>query len=348
MMKRFFSILLPVMALNVCVVAGQPVERHGQLRVEGADLVDRNGQKVLLKGVSLGWHNWWPQYYNPAVVEYLCRSWRISVIRAAMGVDPAGGYLESPERSETLIRSVVDAAIANGIYVIIDWHSHAIYTEQAEDFFARMAQQYAGLPNIIYEIYNEPERKPWNEIKAYSVRMIEAIRRYDDRNLIIVGTPNWSQDVDAAADDPIEGYGNILYALHFYADTHKADIRNKALYAVEKGLPVFVSECSLSNALGDGELNKREFARWMKFLNRHTISFVMWGIYDKEESSAMLKPGAPADGNWPVSQLTEIGFYARRMVGGGTGITGIAPIICAVVLAGIIFVWVRKKNIQSF
>ena len=329
------------------VVSAQPVEKHGALRVEGAHMVDRSGQKVTLKGVSLGWHNWWPQYYNPAVVEYLSQSWHISVIRVAMGVEPAGGYLENPAKAEALIQTVIDAAIANGIYVIIDWHSHAIHTAEAEAFFSRMAQHYAGHPHIIYEIYNEPEHKPWQEIKAYSIRMIEAIRRYDDRNLIIVGTPNWSQDVDIVADDPIEGYDNILYALHFYAATHKADIRKKAAYAIGRGLPLFVSECSLANALGDGELDKKEFARWMKLLKANDISFVLWGLYDKAESSAMLKPDAPVDGNWPVSRLTEMGFYSRRIVGGGTGIAGIVSVIGIAFIAGVVFVLIRKRKIEE-
>ena len=122
----------------------RPVDKHGQLRVEGAHIIDSNDRKTALKGVSLGWHNWWPQYYNPSVVAYLSRNWHITVIRAAIGVEPDGGYLEIPDKSETHIKTVIDAAIANGIYVIIDWRSHDIYLEEAEAFFSRMAQQYAG------------------------------------------------------------------------------------------------------------------------------------------------------------------------------------------------------------
>src|SRR5690606_41644798 len=47
-------------------------------------------------------------------------------------------------------------------------------------------------------------------------------------NLIIVGTPTWSQDVDVASNDPITGYSNIAYTLHFYAGTHGQFLRDKA------------------------------------------------------------------------------------------------------------------------
>jgi len=341
-MKRFWVIVLLIFACDVCIASVRPVDKYGQLRAEGVHIVDQQGNRVALKGVSLGWHIWWPQFYNPAVVEYLSQNWHISVIRVAMGVEHAGGYLENPETSVALIKTVIDAAIANGIYVIIDWHSHDIYTEQAERFFTGMAQQYARYPNIIYEIFNEPERRSWVEIKAYSVRIIEAIRRYDSRNLIIVGTPNWSQDVDIVADNRIDGFDNIVYALHFYAATHRENIRDKAEYAIRKGIPLFVSECSPANAFGDGKLDKKGFSRWMKFLKNNDIGFVLWGLYDKPESSAMLKPGARFDGHWPVSQLSEMGYYARQFIKGGFNQTSIVLITCILLVSLIAFALVRK------
>ena len=342
-MNKTITIILLLIVYYVDSVGSTPVNTHGQLHVEGAHIVDQTGQKVALKGISLGWHNWWPQYYNPSVVKYLSLNWRISVIRAAMGVEPERGYLENPEQSVVLIKTVVDTAIENGIYVIVDWHSHAIYTEQAETFFSDIAQHYVDYPHIICEIFNEPVDMSWNEIKDYSIRLIEAIRRHDKHNLIIVGTPNWSQDVDFVADDPINGYGNIVYSLHFYAASHKDNIRNKAEYAVNKGLPLFVSECSPSNAFGDGLLDKKEFAKWLKFLEQNKIGFVLWGLYDKDESSAMLRYGANTDGKWPTSQLTEMGYYSRQIVGGGIGMIGIIFII-VVLLGG--FVFVLTGNIQ--
>ena len=137
-------------------------------------------------------------------------------------------------------------------------------------------------------------------------------------------------------------YTHIVYALHFYAATHQADIRNKAEKAIEKGLPLFVSECSPANAFGDGNLDKKEFSRWMKFLKRHRIGYVLWGLYDKEESSAMLKPDAQSEGNWPVSRLTEMGYFSQQMLGGGMGMTGIIPVIGVLFLGIIVFVLARK------
>jgi endoglucanase len=344
---KYLWAVLFVLACRFSAASERPVDRHGQLRVEGANIVDQNGEKTALRGVSLGWHVWWSQFYNPSAVEYLCRNWHVSVIRAAMGVEPSGGYLDNPEKAKTLVKTVIDAAIANGIYVIVDWHSHGMFPGEAESFFSEMAQQYAGCPNIIYEIFNEPESKPgreitWKDIKEYSVRIIEAIRKHDRHNLIIVGTATCSQDVHTAADDPVTGYGNIVYALHFYAASHDHVIY-KAEYARRKGLPVFVSECSPAEADGDGKLDKKKFSMWLEFMEQNKTGFVMWGLYDKEESTAMLKPEASPYGNWSRSQLTEMGIYSRRIMKGKTGLTGVS-IAGMLFIAVIVLVWIWKTG----
>ena len=338
-------IILFFLIVKLFSVSAQPVNTHGQLRIEGANIVNQKGQIVMLKGVSLGWHNWWPEYYNAYVVENLTRKWKISVIRAAMGVDPAGGYIESPSKSETLIKTVIDAAIENGIYVIVDWHSHEIYTEQAESFFSGIAQQYAGHHNMIYEIFNEPkEGISWEEIKNYSIRIIEAIRKHDKNNLIIVGTPNWSHDVNEVSKDPIEGYDNLVYSLHFYAASHDY-VRYKAEIAIRKGLPMFVSECSPSEADGDGKLDKKRFSEWLDFMKRNSISFVLWGLFDKEESSAMLKPLTDNDDKLSISQLTNMGIYSKKIIRGGDNIYKIVFMLISGLAAIFILLKLKKKTI---
>ena len=106
-----------------------------------------------------------------------------------------------------------------------------------------MSRLYGGHTNVIYEVCNEPNGDvTWEQVKAYAEKIIGVIRANDAENLILVGSPTWSQRVDLAAADPITGYENILYTLHFYAATHKAPLRLVLERAVGAGLPVFVSE----------------------------------------------------------------------------------------------------------
>ena len=144
------------------------VELNGQLSVQGNRMVNQQGEATALHGVSFGWHNWWPRFYNKETVRWLVTDWNTTVVRAAIGVEPDGAFIDNPEQAYNLLYRVIDAAIADGIYVIVDWHSHNILTEEAKDFFATVATRYKDYPNIIYEIFNEPEYDSWDDVKAYS------------------------------------------------------------------------------------------------------------------------------------------------------------------------------------
>lgn len=80
-----------------------------------------------------------------------------------------------------------------------------------------MATKYGKHPNVIYEIWNEPDYFEWDEVKAYSEEVIEVIRTIDPDNIILVGSPHWDQDLHLVAADPIQNVSNIMYTMHFYA-----------------------------------------------------------------------------------------------------------------------------------
>ena len=292
------------------------VGTHGQLSVRGTKLVDARGEPIVLRGVSYGWHNWWHQYYNAGTVDWLAADWKCTVVRAAMGVGPRGSYLDKPEWSQQLVKTVVEAAIANDIYVIIDWHDHNAHrhTDEAVEFFTSMATLFGNHPHVIYEIYNEPVNAPWPEVKRYSKKVIDAIRAVDPDNIILVGSPHWDQDVHLAADDPIVGEKNIMYTLHFYADTHKQELRDRGDYALSKGLPLFVSEYGGCAANGDGPLNMQEWTAWVDWMEKRQISWVTWSISSKNETCSMLPAEASSTGNWPANTLKPSGVQTRKLL----------------------------------
>lgn len=141
-------------------VGTTPVSIFGQLTTSGNRVVAGNGDVVQLIGMSLFWSNsaWeGAPFYNHGVIDTLVDDWQCTLVRAAMGVDENTGYIHDPEGNENRVRIVVEAAIARGIYVIIDWHSHHAedYLEEAKEFFQRMATDYGAYPNVIFEVYNE-------------------------------------------------------------------------------------------------------------------------------------------------------------------------------------------------
>ena len=297
------------------------VERFGRLRVEGAKLLTEDGRQIQLRGISSFGLQFAGKYANEDVLRWLRDDWNMQVWRAALYLGE-GGYIT--QRSlKSLVDQSVEAAINLGLYVIIDWHVHLdqspmLYKEYALEFFSEMAQRYGSYPNILYEICNEPNGShvTWDEVvKPYAEEVIAVIRKYDQNNIIIVGTPTWSQDVDKAALNPIQG-NNIMYTLHFYAGTHGEELRNKAKIAVEMGLPLFVTECGTSQATGGGGVYEDKFLEWLSFLNKYQISWVNWSLTNKGEDSGILVMNADRDGKggWTDSQLSQSGKFIRKIL----------------------------------
>lgn len=301
-------------ACDTAVIKAQIVSRHGKLQVEGTKLKDEQGNNIVLRGMSFGWHNWYPQFYNKEAVHWLRKDWHCTIVRAAMGIEPEGAYLQKPEWSKKCITDVVDAAIREDIYVIIDWHSHNIHLEEAKAFFAEMAQKYGDKPHVIYEIFNEPDYETWAEVKRYSIELIKTIRQYDPDNLILVGSPHWDQDIDIAANSPIEGYQNLMYTVHYYAATHKQDLRDKCNTALQKNIPVFISESAGMEATGDGALNHEEWQNWIDWAEKHQISWITWSVSSKDETCSVLKAKASPKGNWKERDLKESGIKVRALL----------------------------------
>ena len=298
-----------------------PVTTHGQLSVVGPNIVDQHGEITSLAGPSFFWSNTgWGQerFYTKGAVETFAKDWNAGIIRVAMGAQSNGSYLEDEAGNIDRLVTVVNAAINNGLYVIIDWHSHHAEQdiEEAKLFFTAIAQAYGHTPNVIYEIYNEPlNTTDWSTVvKPYAEDLIDTIRAVDPDNLIIVGTQSWAQDVDKAADDPITGESNILYALHFYAASHKEDLRGKAKYAIEKGLPLIISEWGSVTYSGDGTFDKKSTREWMTFAKTHNLSHLNWSVSDKDETASMFRPGASSNGGWETKDLTPSGRLVRDII----------------------------------
>ena len=301
--------------------ASTPVKKNGRLSVKDMRLVNSQGKTVVLKGVSTHGINWFPQYVNKAAFKTLRDNWGVNCIRLAMYTEEYNGYCSGGNQAELrkLINNGVKYATELGMYVIIDWHilsdgNPVKNKRQAMSFFKYMAKKYKNQNNIFYEICNEPNGgTSWNRIKSYASPVIKTIRKYDKKNIILVGTPTWSQDVDVAADSPIKGYSNIMYTFHFYAATHGDSYRQKVQTAIQKGLPVFVSEFGISESSGNGRIDKNEANKWMQFLKKNKISYVCWSLCNKNESCSLLKSSCSRTGNFKKSDLSQAGLWYKSV-----------------------------------
>ncbi len=299
-----------------------PFENHGKLSVKGTDIVDANGDKFQLKGPSTHGIAWFPDYVSYDTFKTFRDDWGANMIRIAMYTDENGGYCSGGDKAylKGLVDDGVKAATDLGMYVIVDWHilhdlNPQVNKADAIDFFEEMSAKYKDYDNVIFEICNEPNGgTSWSDVKSYAEEVIPVIRANCPDAIIIVGTPNWSQDVDIAANDPVTGYDNIMYAVHFYATTHKDNIRNKAQTALDKGIPVFISECSICDASGNGAIDYGEADKWFSFIDDNNLSYAVWNISNKDETSSLISSSCNKTSGWSDDELSETGKWFKELM----------------------------------
>lgn len=294
---------------------------YGALQVKGAHLCNSKGKPVQLRGVSTHGLAWFPQYVNQKLIKELHDNWKVNVIRLAMYTAEYGGYCTGGDKKE--LKRLVDKGVAcatkEQMYAIIDWHvlsdgNPNQYQSEAKKFFNEMSKKYAGYENVIYEICNEPNGSTtWSDIKSYAKKIISVIRKNDKDAVILVGTPNWSQFVNEAAADPIKNQHNIMYTLHFYAATHKAELRTTLKSAYKAGLPMFVSEFGICEASGNGNVDKKEANKWVKLLDSCNISYVAWNLSNKDEAASMIVPTCTKTNGFTKKDFSAEGKWVYAM-----------------------------------
>ena len=298
-----------------------PVSQYGQLQagknrdgkgqIYGACKGVADGAEVQVKGMSLYWSSGEAaatDYYSEAAIDNLVSSMNVQIVRFVMGIseswDNNRGYLSGgAERQKTYLNTVVNAAVKNDIYVIIDWHSHQAenQTSSAVEFFEWAAKTYGGYDNVIFEVYNEPigswgegaASSYWPTIKNYAESVIAAIRKHSD-NLVVVGTPYYDQYPSVAITNAINDK-NVAYTFHYYAASHSTGTEGaNAVRAMNGGLSVFVTEWGTGTADGAGSVNQGVNDSWQTWMNTHKLSWANWSASHIGEGSAAFVGGSSA------------------------------------------------------
>ncbi len=297
----------------------------GALQVVDGRLADSSGNPVQLRGISTHGLAWFPEYVNEACISEL-NNWGANLLRLVLYTDESDGYCTGGDQGELkdAIRSGVEYASQADMYAIIDWHvlsegTPTTYQSEAETFFDEMSKEFADQDNVLYEICNEPNTAEWGEIKSYAEDIIPIIRENDPDAIIIVGTPTWSQDVDVAANDPIEDYDNIMYTLHFYAATHKDDLRDRAAAAADAGLPIFVTEFGICDASGSGDIDVESADAWIDLLDTYGISYAIWNLSNKDETSSLIKADVSKTSDFTYDDLSESGQWMYDLLSSKAG-----------------------------
>ena len=318
--KYIFAIFFFCMA--VAVYASNPIARpsvNGKLHVEGTVLRDSNGDLAILKGTSTHGLTWFPQFVNTSLFKQLSKEWNTNLIRLAMySYDYVNG---NREKSLKILRQGIEYAIANDMYVIVDWHilkdnNPNQHLAEAIEFFNMISKEYANIPNILFEICNEPNGDcSWDDIKEYASLVIPVIRRHSPDAVILVGTPNYDREIQFPAQDPLD-FKNIMYTFHFYATSHRDEFRDKLRNVVSNGTPIFITESGLTESNGDGTIDIESVRLWYNLVDSLHLNYTIWSLSNKEEESAIIKAESKATEFLGDMDLSPSGKFVRSIFRG--------------------------------
>lgn len=291
------------------------------LKVDANKIVNDSGKSILLKGISSHGLDWYSDILTENAFKYLRKEFDINTFRIAVYPSEELNF----ENVKSKLYPVVDKLIELDLYVIIDWHTLEecdpnVYIEESKEFFAEVSKKYSDIPNILYEICNEPNSNPvtWDEhIKPYAEKIIPIIRENSSKSIIIVGTPDYCKKINKAADNPLD-FKNIVYSAHFYAGVHGKALKDNIEYALEKGIPVLVSEWGTTDANGDGKIYAESSKQWIEFLEEKNIGYINWSFCNKKEGSAILKDDYTKEKEQVINKyLTDSGKLVKEIYNKG-------------------------------
>lgn len=317
------------------IAAETPYDTHGKLSVTDSHLTDSFGDLFQLRGVSTMNLTQGSELVSKDTFQTLRDDWHINTVRLAVYPTGDGGYNTLDEAGRAacheLLINGVKAADELGLYVIIDWHTLSdgdpnLNRETAASFFHSISLSLKDYDNVLYEICSTPNAVSWDSVSSYALYVIDVIRANVPDSIIIVGTPDRSQNLEAAALAPIQR-DNILYSLQFYAASNGMELREAAQIAIQAELPLIVTQFSLHDTYGGSEIDIEQGDFWLTFLEQQRIGYVLWNLSASTDNSCLLTPDCTSLSNWNDEDLSETALWYIDRLSDQEWLDSITPLV---------------------
>lgn len=313
---------LLVLLATVVLVSG-PAEQSAArsplpwIGVRGNQLVDRSGDPVRLLGVNRPGAEYQcvegGEFFEGPVDGASIRAmkrWHINVVRVPLNESCwlGLGWVESSlsgQAYRSAVRDFVTRLQRAGLYVILDlhWAAPGEHTatglipqadaDHALDFWRSVATEYRGDRGVLFDVYNEPHSIGWNcwekGCTAYDrwfgyyqatgmTQLVEAVRSTGARQPILLGGLDWARDLRGwlahVPDDPRNAIVASNHTYDFNACYRKC---RAALKRIAKFYPVVTGE------LGQGDCRTDYINPYMRWADRHGISYLGWAWYTADD-----------------------------------------------------------------
>lgn len=280
---------------------------HGKLTKSGKYLIDANNKQMEIRGIGT---HFILQYSNLHTLDCInaLRSYGVNCLRISVYLEdytpkssdnqPAYGYLSHPQETKTAIKELVDICTELGMYVLLDWHVYAdgaarqgitgtamLHRTEAEDFFEYFSNRYKKLPNIMYEIANEPYYTLTAAQCLPYIRSIRSIIRANDPNAVIVMN-NASDGIPVLYNTlSNDGITDIFVSTHQYGQNVVSQYQE---WWNTYNYPLFNTEWGNSSPSGDGAGNDAYAEALLDWYHASGIPHAFWKFTDQTMTTSVL------------------------------------------------------------
>lgn len=273
-----------------------PVSVHGKLTKKGKYLVDKDSRQMEIRAVGIHHILQYSNLHTYDAISSL-KSYGVNCLRLSIYLDDyyfqasdgeiAYGYISHPTQTKAAIESLVSICVELGLYVIIDWHvmgGTPFYQSAAESFFTYFAKKYANLPNVMYELANEPYQKTMEGCVSFVQAIRPIIKRYVTNPIMIMnGVTGNDADVlyDALAN---AGITDVFVSNHQYG-------QNKvAAYTTmwNNDYPLFNTEWGNSTGSGDGAGSDTNAIAMLEWYHTTGVPQGVWKFTDQTMTTSFL------------------------------------------------------------
>lgn len=241
-----------------------PVDIHGKLTKSGTHLVDKKGKRFQLRGIGTHALLQYTNLHTLAMFQCL-KNWGINCVRISTYLSNRTfkysnnqmyvGYINAQADTIAEIEKIVGICVQLGMYCIIDWHTmsydisngNIMYQNDAVAFWDYFAQKYANVPNVLYELQNEPYGATAEAMGTYVKAEHDKILEYVTDPVMIVGAMSGSINNTINAVEAV-GINDVFYSWHPYAD-------DLSVYNIKQdpAYPTIISEWGNANVSGDAD-----------------------------------------------------------------------------------------------
>ncbi|MEK6934353.1 MAG: glycoside hydrolase family 5 protein [Nanoarchaeota archaeon] len=295
-----------------------------------------NDQEILLKGVSLPDPYWLRDKEKQEIKETISLIKDLGFNTVRIPILP-GHFVYHKGFIDKTIKKIADTCLERGLYCILDWHAigNPLHNEtRLKEYFhvhnhkkifwyladkkiaiqgiKQLSESFGEMPNVIFEIYNEPcpaeknvsrlnlSALPFEKWKKIAVELIKIIRE-NSNNLIIVSSNYWSFNLKDTAKKPYDKFANIAYSFHCYP--LKNNKNWKEMLESLKKFPIVVTEFGYDT--DEKSQYKSSYKNYLKpfieYLTQKQISWIGWCF------SASWRPRIVS--KWEPFKLSEFGKH---------------------------------------